>query len=754
MKGIICKVWNIKGNVSSNKKSTSSQVKDSISYILNDEKTRANLKMTGSPINDPASQIERECQYIDNDIKTVNGALVGVHNLNSSDVRSAVLEMMKVKEFYGKLDGRAALHGVISIDSSIHSVNDASKLLQLCRDVMKEVFPDNQAIFAVHTNTDNLHVHFIVNSVGLNGKKIHQDKNFVKDILQPCVNKYAAKYGFPINEEWQKKHKNDDISYTELKIRYKNCIDESIEVSETFDEFLDSLRNKNISVSLGKYLSLRFNDSKKAIRTSRLGYNYSIDMIADRIRSKREPLVATASSELVTDLSFDKLEHQPYRKMKRYADMSADEKKEAIAMLRKGLNPWRIHSKRNWQLNNFIDQENEIRNAAVYINNYAPHGTLADVKKELLRIRSILKNEKKELRLQKLKYKPIIDIYVEMKSIEKKSYLYEHEGRAEYKDDYLRYRSLTKKLRTVYDKDVYDVSAFLKEYENKYDFINGQLDEIYKQYAEVNRLSNNPRFNSIDTETLRGFIGYDEALNESKFGVISSDTSFVISDNSGYILKVEKMADINQKGRAALNVKLTVIDKNGNTVDSISSMDNGYMFVKKMNELSSKYGFNGHMKKLDSSSKAFSMIIANTAKASVLDSNEKTEHNKKKPHCLTFTQAVNVDNENVGISHYIVSASDPENGYFRVTPSNGQLDLDYFDKNNNLVISRSIPSINNKNSDGWKTLQELSKTFGFIGQSSICFSSIDEYRKYIDDENRQKAAEQDKQQIQNEKRHI
>ena len=34
MKGIICKVWNIKGNVSSNKKSTSSQVKDSISYIL------------------------------------------------------------------------------------------------------------------------------------------------------------------------------------------------------------------------------------------------------------------------------------------------------------------------------------------------------------------------------------------------------------------------------------------------------------------------------------------------------------------------------------------------------------------------------------------------------------------------------------------------------------------------------------------------------------------------------------------------
>lgn len=77
MKGIICKVWNIKGNTSANKKTTAAQVKDSISYILNDEKTHSALIMTGSPINDPAAQIERECQYIENDIKTVNGALVG-----------------------------------------------------------------------------------------------------------------------------------------------------------------------------------------------------------------------------------------------------------------------------------------------------------------------------------------------------------------------------------------------------------------------------------------------------------------------------------------------------------------------------------------------------------------------------------------------------------------------------------------------------------------------------------------------------
>lgn len=70
------------------------------------------------------------------------------------------------------------------------SVN-ASKLMQLCSDVLKDIFPNNQAVFAVHTNTDNLHVHVIVNSVGLNGRKIHQDNNFVSKVLQPCINKYA-----------------------------------------------------------------------------------------------------------------------------------------------------------------------------------------------------------------------------------------------------------------------------------------------------------------------------------------------------------------------------------------------------------------------------------------------------------------------------------------------------------------------------------------------------------------------------------
>ena len=114
---------------------------------------------------------------------------------------------MYIKKFFRKTDGRAALHGIISLPEEQSQIENAPKLMMLCESVMKEIFPDHQVIFAVHTNTENLHIHFIVNSVGLSGKKIHQDNKFMKEVLHPCINKYARQLGFTPNEKWDRKEK-------------------------------------------------------------------------------------------------------------------------------------------------------------------------------------------------------------------------------------------------------------------------------------------------------------------------------------------------------------------------------------------------------------------------------------------------------------------------------------------------------------------------------------------------------------------
>ena len=110
--GITCKVWNIKGAEKS--KTTSSQISDSINYILNDEKTDTIVSFENSILNDVSGQLSRECQYVANDVKTLKRTLTGVVNLSS--IESASEEMMEVKSFFSKFDGRSALHGVISLD--------------------------------------------------------------------------------------------------------------------------------------------------------------------------------------------------------------------------------------------------------------------------------------------------------------------------------------------------------------------------------------------------------------------------------------------------------------------------------------------------------------------------------------------------------------------------------------------------------------------------------------------------------------
>ena len=57
--GIVCKVWNIKGESVS--KGAKEQLRDSLGYILNDEKTEAQVDIKA------IDQLLRECKYVEND---------------------------------------------------------------------------------------------------------------------------------------------------------------------------------------------------------------------------------------------------------------------------------------------------------------------------------------------------------------------------------------------------------------------------------------------------------------------------------------------------------------------------------------------------------------------------------------------------------------------------------------------------------------------------------------------------------------
>ena len=167
MSGIICKVWNIKEASRPGDRKT--MLVNSVRYITNEAKVNLPYEMPEDEAEAVVHHnLANEASYLVRDIKTLGGALTGTINLTS--VENAVDEMMQLKKSCGKVGGRMALHGTISLPEGVHGRNNAAKLLLMGKDVVGGLFPGHQAVLAVHMDTEHLHLHFVVNSVGPDGK--------------------------------------------------------------------------------------------------------------------------------------------------------------------------------------------------------------------------------------------------------------------------------------------------------------------------------------------------------------------------------------------------------------------------------------------------------------------------------------------------------------------------------------------------------------------------------------------------------
>ncbi len=120
--------------------------------------------------------------YTDDKNKTMgNRRLVGGIARNAND---AFLRMNVTKKLWHKMDGRQYIHFVISPKGEV----SGEKMLNISKDV-QTYFKDYGSFYAIHKNTKNCHVHFILNSVRWDGKKYSQSrsdmrrfKNFVSDL--------------------------------------------------------------------------------------------------------------------------------------------------------------------------------------------------------------------------------------------------------------------------------------------------------------------------------------------------------------------------------------------------------------------------------------------------------------------------------------------------------------------------------------------------------------------------------------------
>lgn len=733
--GIVCKVWNISGD--SEKKSSSSQIKDSIGYILNDEKTEIKLSEENiSSFN--SKQLGRECKYIENDIKTVEGAYVGSRNLTTTDISEAVQEMMNVKQFYEKMNGRAALHGIISLPVEESDIERSADLMALCNDVLAEIFPNHQAVFAVHTNTENLHIHFIVNSVGLDGRKIHQPKNFVRDVLHPSVNKHAEKYGFTPNSEWNKEVKIENLNYVEIKMNLRSMIDIAIENADNIEDFIKNMELAGADVRIGKFISIKTEDMNKAVRSYQLGTNYTKDSIIERIQTRKQAFESIQINSYVNLKETAKDIFSPNtNEMKKYKNMSPTEKKEVIKKLKLGQNPWRIHQTTKWQLKNISDDLNMAYRARDYLKKYSIDGSAENALNRILEIKKMLSTEKKELKERFQLYKPMVDIYREMQLIERKAYLYEHEGVQEYRTEYEKYRELTRRLKNGYGKTVEDVKNIIDEYNNQLIYANAQLEELSLEYREIKKFFKVKATDKIEN-SLIDLIGLSKNQQMARKGVFDADISYVCSpDNPNIVVKIVKSPYVDSSGHTKENVSVSVLSKYGEVFESCDLKDSNKEFREFITKIEKEYDFTNCQSFKDitlASTFIDGCKSSSSEKVSNIKSSKQTDL-KKERKSYSFTQAVNLLSTKNKKGIYVITNSLNPNYMGVVSSSNESISIKILDNNGVEQEEFIIPSFKDRNSEGYSIITTMMDKYGF-SDSIYAFDDLETAKGYKAENNK------------------
>lgn len=275
--------------------------------------------------------------------------------------------------------------------------------------------------------------------------------------------------------------------------------------------------------------------------------------------------------------------------------MDAEEKKEAIRMLKLGRNPWREQYKSNWQLQRIAEEFHRTANIYELIRTYAPDtGNVNDALRNIIQKQKEIAEEKKVVKTKLRDYKPIIDLYKEAVKHEKRAYLYEFAGCDEYLSDYLEYKMLVDRLEKGYSKTINEVAAYVEEEENQILYAKAQAKELSSAYHTILRFAQNElRQQEAEYMSLYEAIGYAKARTAAVHqGVFESSIKYIAADSvdDGYI-RVVILPDI-VGGTRTVTATVSVYGKNGELKKEFSSKEaNVKEFNQNISELKADMGF-------------------------------------------------------------------------------------------------------------------------------------------------------------------
>lgn len=242
-------------------------------------------------------------KYITGETKEQKAEIVTGINCSVAP-KSAYLEMSLCYESFAgekfhrtkKPEGKEHIkmhHYVFSFKGKEVTPQAANRIVQ---EWAKKVFGDNrQILIAVHTDTDNIHVHVAVNAYDMKGKRWLDNKSTL-NYCREVANKICKREKLNVIEKpkWNSRQSYAEWLARQNGISWKeklcNDIDRIVLMEDVrnIDDLINQLCRNGYVVRQGKYLSVKPAKLQKikAVRTLRLGDGYGLEELKYRIENK------------------------------------------------------------------------------------------------------------------------------------------------------------------------------------------------------------------------------------------------------------------------------------------------------------------------------------------------------------------------------------------------------------------------------------------------------------------------------------
>ena len=235
--------------------------------------------------------IENVVEYTADQIKTEKRQYVSGVNCIPSVAKT---RFMRTKKKFGKMGGRTCYHGYQSFKAGEVDADTAHKIgVTLAKELWGDRF---EVVVATHLNTDHYHNHFVVNSVSfMDGMKYY---NFKSDYqrMREVSDRLCREHKLSVIRDPQGKGKNyaqwsaEKTGKPTYQSITKADIDRAVMASTTMRDFYLVMEQMGYQLKLHtksggllKHPVAIPPGGTKGVRLDRLGYDYTLDGITDRI---------------------------------------------------------------------------------------------------------------------------------------------------------------------------------------------------------------------------------------------------------------------------------------------------------------------------------------------------------------------------------------------------------------------------------------------------------------------------------------